>query len=38
VNAGPEDVAAPAVHIVTNTALIGATYDIDGGQQLVEGG
>jgi NAD(P)-dependent dehydrogenase (short-subunit alcohol dehydrogenase family) len=34
---GPEDVAALAVHIMTNTALTGATYDIDGGQQLVSG-
>jgi NAD(P)-dependent dehydrogenase (short-subunit alcohol dehydrogenase family) len=32
----PADVAALAVHIMTNTALTGATYDIDGGQQLVE--
>jgi NAD(P)-dependent dehydrogenase (short-subunit alcohol dehydrogenase family) len=32
---GPEDVAALAVHIMANTALTGATYDIDGGQQLV---
>ena len=32
---GPEDVAALAVHIMTNTALTGATYDVDGGQQLV---
>jgi NAD(P)-dependent dehydrogenase (short-subunit alcohol dehydrogenase family) len=32
---GPDDVAALAVHIMTNTALTGATYDIDGGQQLV---
>ena len=32
---GPEDVAALAVHIMTNTALTGATFDIDGGQQLV---
>jgi NAD(P)-dependent dehydrogenase (short-subunit alcohol dehydrogenase family) len=31
----PEDVAALAVHLMTNTALTGATYDIDGGQQLV---
>jgi len=31
------DVAALAVHIMTNTALTGATYDIDGGQQLVAG-
>jgi hypothetical protein len=28
-------VAALAVHIMNNTALTGATYDIDGGQQLV---
>ena len=33
---GPEDVAALAVHIMTNTALTGATYDIDGGQQFVQ--
>lgn len=33
----PADVAALAVHIMSNTALTGATYDIDGGQQLVEG-
>jgi NAD(P)-dependent dehydrogenase (short-subunit alcohol dehydrogenase family) len=33
---GPEDVAALAVHIMANTALTGATFDIDGGQQLVE--
>jgi NAD(P)-dependent dehydrogenase (short-subunit alcohol dehydrogenase family) len=32
---GPADVAALAVHIMTNTALTGATYDIDGGQQYV---
>jgi NAD(P)-dependent dehydrogenase (short-subunit alcohol dehydrogenase family) len=32
---GPSDVAALAVHIMVNTALTGATYDIDGGQQLV---
>jgi NAD(P)-dependent dehydrogenase (short-subunit alcohol dehydrogenase family) len=31
----PADVAALAVHIMTNTALTGATYDIDGGQQLI---
>jgi NAD(P)-dependent dehydrogenase (short-subunit alcohol dehydrogenase family) len=31
---GPADVAALAVHIMTNTALTGATYDIDGGEQL----
>ena len=34
---GPGDVAALAVHIMANTALTGATYDIDGGQQLVPG-
>jgi NAD(P)-dependent dehydrogenase (short-subunit alcohol dehydrogenase family) len=32
---GPADVAALAVHIMSNTALTGATYDIDGGEQLV---
>ena len=32
---GPADVAALAVHIMTNTALTGATFDIDGGQQFV---
>ena len=31
------DVAALAVHLMTNTAVTGATFDIDGGQQLVEG-
>jgi NAD(P)-dependent dehydrogenase (short-subunit alcohol dehydrogenase family) len=31
---GPDDVAALAVHIMINTALTGATYDVDGGQQL----
>jgi NAD(P)-dependent dehydrogenase (short-subunit alcohol dehydrogenase family) len=35
---GPADVAALAVYIMTNTALTGATYDIDGGQQLISGG
>ena len=29
------DVAALAVHLITNSALTGATYDIDGGQQFV---
>jgi NAD(P)-dependent dehydrogenase (short-subunit alcohol dehydrogenase family) len=33
---GPADVAALAVHIMTNTALTGATFDIDGGQQFVD--
>jgi NAD(P)-dependent dehydrogenase (short-subunit alcohol dehydrogenase family) len=32
---GPADVAALAVHIMINTAVTGATFDIDGGQQLV---
>ncbi|MFJ3310015.1 SDR family oxidoreductase [Streptomyces sp. NPDC086549] len=32
---GPADVAALAVHIMCNDALTGATYDIDGGQQLL---
>src|SRR5215207_4260008 len=32
---GPADVAALAVHLMTNTALTGATYDIDGGQQII---
>ena len=30
-----DDVAALAVHLMINTALTGATYDIDGGQQHV---
>ena len=34
---GPADVAVLSVHVMTNTALIGATFDIDGGQQLVPG-
>lgn len=33
---GPADIAALAVHLMTNTAVTGATYDIDGGQQIVE--
>jgi NAD(P)-dependent dehydrogenase (short-subunit alcohol dehydrogenase family) len=32
---GPGDVAALAVHLMANEALTGATYDIDGGQQLI---
>jgi NAD(P)-dependent dehydrogenase (short-subunit alcohol dehydrogenase family) len=32
---GSADVAALAVHLMTNTALTGATYDIDGGQQFI---
>jgi NAD(P)-dependent dehydrogenase (short-subunit alcohol dehydrogenase family) len=34
---GPGDIAALAIHLMTNTAVTGATFDIDGGQQLVEG-
>jgi len=34
---GPADVAALAVHLMTNTAVTGATYDVDGGQQLAPG-
>jgi NAD(P)-dependent dehydrogenase (short-subunit alcohol dehydrogenase family) len=34
---GPADIAELAVHLMTNTAVTGATFDIDGGQQLVEG-
>jgi len=34
---GPADVAALAVHLMTNSAITGATYDIDGGQQFVSG-
>jgi NAD(P)-dependent dehydrogenase (short-subunit alcohol dehydrogenase family) len=33
---GPGDVAALAVHLMINTAITGATFDVDGGQQLVE--
>jgi NAD(P)-dependent dehydrogenase (short-subunit alcohol dehydrogenase family) len=33
----PADVAALAVHLMVNTALTGATYDVDGGEQLVSG-
>jgi NAD(P)-dependent dehydrogenase (short-subunit alcohol dehydrogenase family) len=29
------DVAAVAIHLMTNTAVTGATYDVDGGQQLI---
>ena len=32
---GPSDVAALAIHLMTNTAVTGATFDIDGGQQLL---
>jgi NAD(P)-dependent dehydrogenase (short-subunit alcohol dehydrogenase family) len=33
---GPADVAALAVHLMTNTAVTGAIFEIDGGQKLVE--
>jgi len=33
---GPGDIAALAVHLMVNTAVTGATYDIDGGQQLLK--
>lgn len=32
---GPADIAALAVHLMANTAITGATFDIDGGQQLI---
>jgi NAD(P)-dependent dehydrogenase (short-subunit alcohol dehydrogenase family) len=32
----PAEVAALAVHVMTNTAVTGVTLEIDGGQQLVE--
>lgn len=32
---GPAHVASLAVHIMSNEALTGATYDVDGGQQLI---
>jgi hypothetical protein len=34
---GSADIAALAVHLMSNAALTGATYDIDGGQQLLSG-
>jgi NAD(P)-dependent dehydrogenase (short-subunit alcohol dehydrogenase family) len=33
---GPADIAALAIHLMTNTAITGATYDIDGGQRLID--
>jgi NAD(P)-dependent dehydrogenase (short-subunit alcohol dehydrogenase family) len=33
----PADIAALAIHLMTNTAVTGATFDIDGGQQLIGG-
>jgi NAD(P)-dependent dehydrogenase (short-subunit alcohol dehydrogenase family) len=32
----PVDIAALAVHLMSNTAITGATYDIDGGQRLID--
>jgi len=32
---GPADVAALAVELMVNAAVTGATFDIDGGQQLI---
>src|SRR3954463_5461925 len=32
---GPADVAAMAVHLMVNTGVTGATFDVDGGQQLI---
>ena len=34
---GPADIAALAVHLMTNTAVTSGTSEIDGGQHLVEG-
>jgi NAD(P)-dependent dehydrogenase (short-subunit alcohol dehydrogenase family) len=34
---GPADIAALAVHLMTNAAVTGATFEIDGGQQVVDG-
>jgi NAD(P)-dependent dehydrogenase (short-subunit alcohol dehydrogenase family) len=31
----PEDVAALAIHLMTNTAITGGIFDIDGGQQVL---
>ena len=36
-SAGPAAIAALAVQLMTNTAITGATVDIDGDQQLAEG-
>jgi NAD(P)-dependent dehydrogenase (short-subunit alcohol dehydrogenase family) len=32
---GPADIASLAVHLMTNTAVTGATFDIADGQQLI---
>src|SRR3978361_1503344 len=31
----PADVASTVIHLMTNAAVTGATYDVDGGQQLL---
>jgi NAD(P)-dependent dehydrogenase (short-subunit alcohol dehydrogenase family) len=33
---GPADIAALPVHLMTNTAITGATFEIDRGQHLIE--
>jgi NAD(P)-dependent dehydrogenase (short-subunit alcohol dehydrogenase family) len=35
-NLRPADIAALAVHLMANTAITGATFEIDGGQPPVE--
>ena len=32
----PADLAATAVHVLANTARTGATFDLDGGQRLID--
>jgi NAD(P)-dependent dehydrogenase (short-subunit alcohol dehydrogenase family) len=32
---GPTDIAATAIHLMVSSAVTGATYDVDGGQQLM---
>src|ERR1700749_2895216 len=32
---GPADIAALAIHLMVNTAITGATVDIDGGQKII---
>jgi hypothetical protein len=32
----PVDIAALALHLMTNTAITGARIDTDGGQQLID--
>jgi hypothetical protein len=35
VNVEPTDIGSLAVYLMGNSAVTGATYDIDGGQQLL---